>query len=169
LQLGLLHDARVHAEAARGVLSQLDASASRDQLVARAKALANAGELLARTGNAEEALSAAEAALRTAEGPQGDGDVACLACLAKGRALVELGRTDEARKIVSRALHHAVGHQMYLAVFQGLEITGDGFLKVETKRWGRKCRQHLLIFLFSLIGWPVGESARVFFKDGELG
>lgn len=132
LHQGLLHDARVEANLARRLLEKSQPSSmSKESTASRAKALASAAELLARTGEVQGGQDLAKAALKMAGGRGGDQDLACLAGLALARSLLEAGDVEEARKQAAKALNHAISSQMYPQIYSGLELLADVALSTE--------------------------------------
>jgi tetratricopeptide (TPR) repeat protein len=136
LQQGLAHEAKSEALAATALLAEADKRDTekpkplqrrQPSAMACARARALAGDILARTGNVSQGRELAARALQASETT--DKDTACLARITLARCLLESGDVEEAKKMATLALNHAVPGQLLPQIYHGLEVLADACLK----------------------------------------
>jgi tetratricopeptide (TPR) repeat protein len=96
--------------------------------MARAKAMAASGDILACTGEVSRARTLAQSALILSENV--DGDIACMSRLVLARCCLEERDThddlvEEARTLATKGLNHAIANQLYPQVYQGLNLMAE--------------------------------------------
>ncbi len=131
-QQGLVHEAKSEALLAARLLDVLSASGAgsgakgfrkQPSSLARARAMASVGDILARTGEVDKGKALAMQALQMCAASELE--AACLARLTLARCLVESKDFDEARKLATEGLSNAVSAQLLPQVYQGLELQAD--------------------------------------------
>lgn len=127
LEQGLVHEAKAEVELAIKLLeSPLPAKVVKRLSVARARAFAVAADTLVRTGNADRALKLAQIALSMSETL--DADIACMARLVLARCSLDersIDGVEEAKKLGTKSLNHAISNQLFPQIYQGLNLLAD--------------------------------------------
>jgi tetratricopeptide (TPR) repeat protein len=127
LEQGLVHDAKAEVETATALLeASTDGKAGKRLTMARARALAAAADVLTRTGGADRAFVLAQRSLNMSE--TSDQDIACMARLVLARCGLEdrsIESIEEARKLATKGLNHAISNQLFPQIYQGLNLLAD--------------------------------------------